>query len=115
MAVGSWSHYINLKVSMMFSNPFSTSVATMAGESLAKIVIETVPLTARKSELKHAKTVNQSMRKMAQHIEWLKLEHQFNFFQKAKMGTILKWQLKDAGYEEMYVRELTEWVLMRLK
>lgn len=96
-------------------NPFSTSIATSAGEALAKIVIESVPLTAKKSELKHAKKVSLSMRKMAQHIEWLKLQHQFNFFQKAKMGTTLQWKLKDAGYEDLYAKELTEWVMMRLK
>ena len=96
-------------------NPLSTTIATRAGEDLAKIVIESVPLTAQKSELKHAKKVSVSMNKMAQHIEWLKLQHQFNFFQKAKMGTTLQWKLKDAGYEEPYARELTEWVMMRLK
>lgn len=99
----------------MISNPFSTGIATSAGEALAKIVIESVPLTAQKSELKHAKKVSASMRKMAQYIEWLKLQHQFNFFQKAKMGTTLQWKLKDAGYEELYAKELTEWVMMRLK
>lgn len=99
----------------MFSNPFSTTVATSAGEDLANIVVESVPLAAQTTEIKHAKKVNLAMRKMAQHIEWLKLQHRFNFFQKAKMGTVFKWKLKDAGYQESYVRELTEWLLMRLK
>lgn len=99
----------------MFSNPFNTTVATTAGEALAKIVIDSVPLKAQKTELKHAQKVSVSMRKMSQHIDWLRLQHQFNFFQKAKMGTTLRWKLKDAGYEDWYSRELTEWVMMRLK
>lgn len=99
----------------MISNPFNTTAAVAAGESLAKIVIESVPLTAKGTDLKHAKKVSSSMRKMAQHIEWVKLQHRFNFFQKAKLGTILQWKLKDAGYETTYTKELTEWVLMRLK
>jgi hypothetical protein len=99
----------------MISNPFSTAAATQAGHALAQIVMDGVPLSAQKSELKHAKKVSVSMTKMAQQIEWLKLQHSFNFFQKAKLGTTLQWQLKDAGYEANYIRELTEWVMMRLK
>ena len=100
---------------LMIANPFSTTAANQAGQMLAKIVIDSVPLSAQKSELKHAKKVSVSMTKMAQHIEWLKLQHSFNFFQKAKLGTTLQWQLKDAGYDAGYARELTEWVMMRLK
>ncbi len=99
----------------MFSNPFSTTAATNAGELLAKIVIESVPLETEKKDLKLGRKVELSMRKMSQQIEWLKLQHKFNFFQKAKLGTALKWRLKDAGYKDTYTTELTEWVLMRFK
>ena len=100
---------------MIFSNPFSTSASVSAGESLAKIVIESVPLNTEKTDAKYSRKVELSMRKIAQQIEWLKLEHQFNFFQKAKLGTVLKWKLKDAGYKDAYTTELTEWVMMKLK
>ena len=99
----------------MFSNPFNTSAAISAGESLAKIVIDSVPLDTEKTDLKLSRKVELSMRKMSQQIEWLKLQHRFNFFQKAKLGTSLRWQLKDAGYKDLYTRELTEWVMMKLK
>lgn len=99
----------------MISNPFSTAVANSAGEALANIVIDTVPLTVKGTDLKHAKKVGASMQKMAKHIVWLKLQHKFNFFQKAKLGNVLQWKLKDAGYEESYIKELTQWVLMRLE
>ena len=99
----------------MLSNPFSTSAATSAGESLAQIVIESVPLDTDKTDLKLSRKVELSMRKMTQQIEWLKLQHKFNFFQKAKLGTALKWRLKDAGYKDLYTTELTEWVMMKLK
>lgn len=94
---------------------FSTLEATEAGDHLAKIVISSVPLEVANDNVKHAKKVASSMRKMSQQIEWIKLKQRFNFFQKAKLGTTLKWKLKDAGYSEEYARELTEWVLMRLK
>lgn len=99
----------------MISNPFSTAVATAAGESLAQIVIDLVPLDAQDNDQKYLKKVGVSMRKMGQQIEWLKLQHKFNFYQKAKLGNSLQWKLKDAGYKDMYTRELTEWVMMRLK
>ena len=99
----------------MFSNPFNTSAAISAGESLAKIVIDSVPLDTEKTDLKLSRKVELSMRKMSRQIEWLKLQHRFNFFQKAKLGTSLRWQLKDAGYKDLYTRELTEWVMMKLK
>ena len=99
----------------MFSNPFSTTIPIQAGESLAKIVIDSVPLDTEKTDLKLGRKVELSMRKMAQQIEWLKLQHKFNFFQKAKLGTALQWKLKDAGYKDLYTKELTEWVMMKLK
>lgn len=99
----------------MISNPFSTAVATAAGESLAQIVIDSVPLAVQENDQKYLKKVGVSMRKMGQQIEWLKLQHKFNFYQKAKLGNSLQWKLKDAGYKDIYTRELTEWVMMRLK
>ena len=99
----------------MISNPFSTAAATAAGESLAQIVIESVPLAHQENDQKHLKKVGASMRKLSQKIEWLKLQHRFNFFQKAKLGTALQWKLKDAGYKDMYAKELAEWVMMKLK
>lgn len=99
----------------MFSNPFSTKAAVAAGEALAKIVIESVPMETGIKDLKMGRKVELSMRKMSQQIAWLKLEHKFNFFQKAKLGTSLKWCLKDAGYKDAYTTELTEWVMMGLK
>jgi hypothetical protein len=99
----------------MLHNPFSTKAATSAGESLAQIVMESVPLDTEKADLKLERKVELSMRKMSQQIEWLKLQDKFNFFQKAKLGTALKWKLKDAGYKDIYTTELTEWVMMKLK
>lgn len=99
----------------MISNPFSTAVATAAGEALAQIVIDSVPLTVQQNDQKYLKKVGVSMRKMMQQIEWLKLQHKFNFYQKARLGNSLQWKLKDAGYKDIYTRELTEWVMMRLK
>jgi hypothetical protein len=96
-------------------NPLNTADATGAGEALAKIVIESVPLDTDKADPKHGRKVELSMRKLSQHIEWVKLQHKFNFFQKAKLGTVFKWQLKDAGYKDMYTTELTEWVMMKFK
>ena len=103
------------KAYQMFSNPLSTRAAVAAGESLAKIVIDSVPLDMGGKDLKMGRKVELSMRKMSQQIAWLKLEHKFNFFQKAKLGTSLKWRLKDAGYKDAYTTELTEWVMMSLK
>lgn len=99
----------------MISNPFSTAVAIDAGEFLAQIVIDSVPLVAQENDQKYLKKVGVSMRKMGQQIEWLKLQYKFNFYQKAKLGNSLQWKLKDAGYRDLYTRELTEWVMMRLK
>ena len=101
-------------IDTMFLNPFNTTAATTAGESLAKIAIETVPVTLKSTEIKHAKKVKSALLKMTQQIEWLKLQHKFNFFQRAKLGNTLQWKLKDAGYDDVYIKELTQWVLMRL-
>ncbi len=98
---------------MAFLKFLDTAAAVTVGDMLAQIVIDTVPIAVEKTELKHAKKVASSMKKVSQQVDWFKLQHKFNFYQKVKLGNTFQWKLKDAGYDEHYAKELTEWVLMR--
>lgn len=92
---------------------FDTSAALAAGGLLAKIVLNVVPLVADQADIKYEKKLNAAMRKLNQQIDWLKLQHKFNLFQKAKLGNTFRWTLMDAGYEEAFAKDLTQWVLVR--
>lgn len=94
---------------------FDASAAVAFGESVADIVIESVPTTIEKTPEKHAKKVNSVMKRISQQIDWIKVQHKFNLYQKAKLGNALRWKLADKGYETAFVREITEWVLMRIE
>jgi hypothetical protein len=41
-------------------------------------------------------------------------EHRLNFYKKAKLVNTLKWELKDAGYSEVFVREIVGLILVNL-
>jgi len=41
-------------------------------------------------------------------------EHRLNFYKKAKLANTLKWELKEAGYSEVFVREIVAHILVNL-
>jgi hypothetical protein len=94
-------------------NFFKSSKALTSGEQLAKIVLTMLPLAGDKTDEKYDKKLKATMRKLDQQIDWLKLQHRFNFYQKAKLGNSFRWGLMDAGYPEQLAKELTQWVLVR--
>nr|WP_315464477.1 hypothetical protein [uncultured Rhodoferax sp.] len=100
---------------MFFFKFFDTKAAVTFGTSVADIVIESVPITIEKTPEKHAKKVQSAMRRISNQIDWIKVQHKFNLYQKAKLGNTLRWRLTDKGYETAFAREITEWVLMRIE
>ena len=49
---------------------------------------------------------------MAEQVSEFKLEHKLNFYKKAQLGNAFKWTLKEAGYTDEEINQLTG-VLMR--
>ena len=84
------------------------------GTSLAQFFMERMPLGFDQKEKKFAAKAQQVLVKMATQAEQFKRGHKLNMYKKAKLGNAFKWALKDAGYETVYVDELTEWLMLRL-
>ena len=97
----------------MIFKMFSTTAANESGQALAKIVVSFVPKVPDKTDITYNKKLNSAMRKLKQQIDWLKVQHRFNVYQKAKLGNTFRWNLLDAGYEANYAKDLTQWVLVQ--
>ncbi len=82
------------------------------GESLANVFSERVPIESRLSEKKFAAKTKAVLRTMEIQIAQYRSSHSTNFYQKAKLGNAFKWSLRDKGYENTYVDEMTEWVIL---
>ncbi len=91
---------------------FDATEAKEFGASLARFHIEKIPLeeTGKKSKssVKRKKALNQMFQKMAQ----FKREHKLNVYRKAQLGNAFRWALKDAGYDPVYVEEVTRRLLL---
>lgn len=86
---------------------FNTSEAEQFGTALAKFYAGKLPLDADKSGKKEFVA-----KKMAEQVSEFKLEHKLNFYKKAQLGNAFKWTLKEAGYSDEEINQLTG-VLMR--
>jgi len=84
------------------------------GTALALFFMEKMPLEANQNEGKFKAKAQQVLVKMAQQAETFRRTNKLNAYKKAKLGNAFKWQLKDAGYDPVYVDELTEWLVLRL-
>jgi hypothetical protein len=91
----------------------NTKSAISSGEQLAKIVVNLLPVQGDISEPAYLKKHTSTLRKLSQQIDWLKLQNKYNFYQKAKLGNTFRWMLIDAGYDDKFTKNLTQWVLVR--
>lgn len=86
---------------------FDAIEAQKFGESLARFYIERIPLDAesgKKEAIKKQEVLDKMFRQMAQ----FRLGHQLNIYKNAQLGNAFKWTLTDAGYDPVYVDQLTK-------
>jgi len=94
-------------------NWFDAKEARAFGESLAVFFAERIQVNSDLKEKKFTAKAQQVLTKMAQQTEQFKRTHKLNVFKKAQLGNAFKWKLRDAGYDQTYVDELTEWLMLR--
>jgi hypothetical protein len=84
------------------------------GAELAAILIEKLPpVPSAKKDLTLAKR-RDILNKLFYKIGQFKRNHKLNVYRKAKFGTSFQWALKDAGYDEAFVNELTKELLTKM-
>ena len=52
--------------------------------------------------------------KIAKKITLFKSTNTLNIYKKAQIGTVFKWRLADAGFDQAYIDELTSWITRQL-
>ena len=92
---------------------FDAKEARTFGESLAAFFAERIPADSRLKEKKFTAKAQQVLSKMALQVDQFSKSHKLNVFKKAQLGNAFKWKLRDAGYDQAYVDELTEWLMLR--
>lgn len=83
------------------------------GESLAVFFAERIPAGSDFKAKKFAARAQQVLSSMGLQVDQFKQNHKLNVLKKAQLGNAFKWKLRDAGYEQAYVDELTEWLMLR--
>ena len=84
------------------------------GKSIAQFYIERVPFESPFSKKKFATKTQDTIKKIDLQIQQFRSTHSSNVYKKAKLGNAFKWALRDAGYDNEYVDELTELLMLML-
>lgn len=93
---------------------FNATDANRFGAELAQHFIDGLPLDTRKTDKKFAAKAQRLLNRLDVDVQRFKATHKLNVYSRAKLGQQFKWTLKDAGYDEAYINELTEWLVKRL-
>lgn len=84
---------------------------TLADELARRVSPEAVRETgARKQQLKLEKALQRVWRQCAD----FQREHRPGVYGKARVGNTFQWELKERGYDEAFIDEVTRGVVMRL-
>ena len=90
---------------------FDTRASKDFGLAMASFYTERMPPTAGGSEKQFAARSRQTLEKMSQQVVVFKQQNKLNTYKVAQVGNTFKWALKDAGYEDSFVDELTQWLV----
>ena len=82
---------------------------------MARFYMERMPLTAGLSDKQFASKSRQVLEKMGLQIARFREVNRLNTYKVAQLGNTFKWALKDAGYEDAYIDELTQWLVAKIK
>ena len=70
--------------------------------------------SSRKESRKEIDKRGRKIERLTQRARAFSREHRLNFYKKAKFANTLKWELKEAGYSEVFVREMVAHILVNL-
>lgn len=93
---------------------FDAKEAQEFGTELARFFIENVPPASSAKKDKSLGRKKEVLGKLIHKVERFKTQSKLNFYKKAKFGNAFQWALKDAGYDSVFVDELTKELLLKL-
>jgi hypothetical protein len=94
---------------------FDTKGSDDFARSLAKDIEARIPLVSldgykRGDAVKHAESLQLVHNRVAK----FRQENRLNFYKTAKLGNVLRWELKEAGYPDDFVDQIAKDVVVRL-
>ena len=99
----------------MLFNWFDAREAEQCGLSLAQFFADRVSVKAGEGGKKSLpKKQLEAVNKMLAQAQRFGHEHKLNLYKKAKLGNAFKWKLKESGYANELVDELTKELLLHL-
>lgn len=90
----------------------NTTEVEAFGKELALFFIHKLPATSLKQQT--AVKRKEIIKKMVYKVDQFKQKNKLNFYKKAKFGNVFQWTLRDAGYADELIGELTKELLLRL-
>lgn len=94
---------------------FNAVEAQSFGRALAASFIERLPPAEKTSDKKFETKAREALVKMAKQVAAFRSGHRLNLYKKAKLGNAFKWTLREAGFDDAYTDELTEWLMLQLQ
>ena len=98
---------------MLFNRARSREIERFATE-LAREFAEKHPLTDVQGERNSTKKIARAIDEVCNRAAAFQKEKQLGVYGKAKFGTAFKWELKELGYGDDFIDELTRSILMRI-
>ena len=85
------------------------------GSEMAHIYIEKMPPTLALKQKQFALKSTRVLEQISLKIISYKNFNSINTYKVAQMANSFKWDLKDAGYEDDYINQLTQWFITSVK
>jgi hypothetical protein len=82
--------------------------------SIAAEIREAMPADEEARSRKEIGKRARKLERLTQRTRAFSRQHRLNFYKKARLVNTLKWELKDAGYSEVFVREIVGHILVNL-
>lgn len=85
------------------------------GKTLANYFIQRVTPADKLTDKKFESKARDALEKMAKQVATFRASTKLNVYKKAKLGNAFKWTLREAGFDTVYVDQLTEWLVLQLQ
>lgn len=93
---------------------FDTRAAVHFANETSRDIQAALPPSDERPDKKQAGKRAKKLERIVLKVKAFSKQNKLNFYKKAKFANTLKWSLKEAGYSDVFIREITGLVLVNL-
>jgi hypothetical protein len=93
---------------------FDTRAAVQFANETSRDIQAALPPSDERPDKKQAGKRAKKLERIVHKANAFSKKNKFNFYKKAKFANTLKWSLKEAGYSDVFIREITGLILVNL-